>query len=94
MLDEARRLEDSAAALSNAADRVDDAVRRLVSRVESQVVYAGLGWKGPAATQFLHKTYDRASRLRRVRDRLRSLAEQMRREAWLIREETRQKAGT
>ena len=94
MAGDAERLEEAARVLADSAYRLDDSVRRLSSSVEAEVVYANLGWKGPAADQFLRATQERAARMRRVRDHLNSLAEQMRRQAVIAREEEqRQRAA-
>jgi len=87
MADEERRLRDAADALAEAANRIEDVIRRLVGKVEAEVIHASRGWKGPAADSFLRGTYERAARLRRARDRMRSLAERMRREAWVVHQE-------
>jgi hypothetical protein len=56
-------------------------------------VFAALGWKGPAADQFWRETQDRVGRMSRTRDRMNSLADQMRREASALRDEERRRAA-
>jgi uncharacterized protein YukE len=87
MAGEADRLEQAAWALTEAAHRLDDSIRRLCIRVEAEVVQSSRGWKGPAADRFWWATQDRANRMRRTRDRMQALAEQMRREATVVRQE-------
>lgn len=91
MAADADRLDSAASALSDAAWRVEDSIRRLSDRVAEQVVHAYLGWKGPAADRFWWATQDRVSRMRRVQERMRAIADQMRREAWAIRQEEQTK---
>jgi hypothetical protein len=91
MAGEAERLEQAAWALTEAAHRLDDTVRRLCIRVEAEVVHSSRGWKGPAADHFWWATQDRANRMRLTRDRMHALAEQMRREATVVRQEEAQR---
>jgi hypothetical protein len=91
MTGEADRLDQAARVLSEAAFQLDESVRRLSTRVEAEVVYSNLGWKGPAADQFWRATQDRMTRMRRARDRMHTLSEQMHRQATIAREEERQR---
>ena len=87
MAGEGERLEQAAWALTEADHRLDDSIRRLCTKVEAEVIQANLGWKGPAADHFWWATQERANRMRRTRDRMQALAEQMRREATVVRQE-------
>lgn len=91
---DADRLDSTASTLADCAWRLDDRLRRLTARVEEQVIYARLGWKGPAASNFMQATHDRANRMRRARDEMNSLVGQMRRQATILREEERRQMAS
>ncbi len=92
---DAQALDTAAWALRNAADKLDDTIRRLRSGVEWQIIQSAQGWKGPSADLYMNGTRDRYDRMRRTSDRMRALAGQMNRAARDLRneEETRRRAA-